>query len=342
MPSHPPPRPRRPSHCGVGERFIAALCRRTVYFTVRYPVMEIRSRLFIDEHGNEVRLTCERLRHILRRHPKMAFQMHRFAETLASPDAVGSSRFNQAVLLYYRLYSGPAGQEPLYLPRGEAEEDPRLHPHRLSRPESQRTGSMATRKVFVSYDHEVDMLEVLWAFRDGYFTPTDDERILKRLDYDGEVIGFLIQEMSTLNQPEPIEFELASEAPADDVANVTVKQAALRLGVSERRVRKLARDGRMRGSDKGGSGVADPHTGRGDSGKARSFRRRRACYCKRGVKRTHPSKSWSKQWQNAYLDHETIGTPRMNCTSQIHLPSTNSAVCVQLLNPVRCRSGAVR
>ena len=112
---------------------------------------------------------------------------------------------------------------------------------------------MATRKVFVSYDHEVDMLEVLWAFRDGYFTPTDDERILKRLDDDGEVIGFLIQEMSTLNQPEPIEFELASEAPADDVANVTVKQAALRLGVSERRVRKLARDGRMRGATKAGA-----------------------------------------------------------------------------------------
>ena len=30
------------------------------------------------------------------------------------------------------------------------------------------------------------MLEVLWAFREGYFTPTDDERILKRLDDDGQ------------------------------------------------------------------------------------------------------------------------------------------------------------
>ena len=80
---------------------------------------------------------------------------------------------------------------------------------------------MTSRKVFVSYDHEGDMLEVLWAFREGYFTPTDDERILKRLDDDGEVIGFLIQEMSTLNQPSSVEFELESEAPADDVANVT-------------------------------------------------------------------------------------------------------------------------
>ena len=112
---------------------------------------------------------------------------------------------------------------------------------------------MTTRKVFVSYDHEGDMLEVLWAFREGYFTPTDDERVLKRLDDEGEIIGFLIHEMSTLKQPNPVEFELASEAPADDVANVTVKEAATRLGVSERRVRQLARNGRVRGAIKVGA-----------------------------------------------------------------------------------------
>ena len=112
---------------------------------------------------------------------------------------------------------------------------------------------MASSKVSVWYDHEGDMLEVLWAFREGYFTPTDDERILKRLDDDGEVIGFLIQEMSTLKQPSPVEFELASESPADDVPNVTVRQAAIELGVSDRRVRQLAREGRVRGAAKAGS-----------------------------------------------------------------------------------------
>ena len=112
---------------------------------------------------------------------------------------------------------------------------------------------MTTMKVFVSYDHEGDMLEVLWALKEGYFTPTGDDRILKRLDDGGQVIGFLIHEMSTLRQPEPVEFELKSEAPSDDVANVTVKEAALRLGVSERRVRKLVRDGRVRGAIKTGS-----------------------------------------------------------------------------------------
>lgn len=112
---------------------------------------------------------------------------------------------------------------------------------------------MTSRKVSVWYDDEGDMLEVLWAFREGYFTPTDDERILKRLDDDGEVIGFLIHEVSTLKQPNPVEFELASETPEEDVANVTTREAARRLGVSERRVRQLARDGRVRGAIKSGS-----------------------------------------------------------------------------------------
>ena len=72
--------------------------------------METGVRRFTDEHGNEVRLTDERLRHILRRHPEMAFQMHRFAETLATPDAVRPSRSSQAVHLYYRLYPDLRGR----------------------------------------------------------------------------------------------------------------------------------------------------------------------------------------------------------------------------------------
>ena len=67
-------------------------------------------RSFTDERGNEVRLTDERLRHILRRHPEMAFQLHRFAETLASPDAVSPSRSSPAVHLYYRLYPDLRGR----------------------------------------------------------------------------------------------------------------------------------------------------------------------------------------------------------------------------------------
>ena len=67
-------------------------------------------RRYPDERGNEVRLTDERLRHILRSHPEMAFQLHRFAETLTSPDAVSPSRSNPTVQLYYRLYPDLRGR----------------------------------------------------------------------------------------------------------------------------------------------------------------------------------------------------------------------------------------
>ena len=81
-------------------------------------------RRFTDEHGNEIRLTDERLRHILRRHPEVAFQMHRFAETLASPDAVSPSRSSPAIQLYYRLYPDLRGRNRylcLVVKRGTAD-----------------------------------------------------------------------------------------------------------------------------------------------------------------------------------------------------------------------------
>ena len=67
-------------------------------------------RRFTDEHGNEVELTDERLGHILRRHPEMAFQTHRFAGTLTNPDAVRTSRSSPAAQLDYRLYPDLRGR----------------------------------------------------------------------------------------------------------------------------------------------------------------------------------------------------------------------------------------
>ena len=72
--------------------------------------METGVRRFTDQHGNEVRLTDERLRHMLRRHPEMAFQLHRIADTLAGPDAVTVSTSSPTVQLYYRLYPDLRGR----------------------------------------------------------------------------------------------------------------------------------------------------------------------------------------------------------------------------------------
>ena len=73
--------------------------------------MEAPLRRFTDERGGEVQLTDERLGHILRRHPDMAFQLHRLAETLAEPDAVRPSRSSPGVHLYYRLYPDLKGRD---------------------------------------------------------------------------------------------------------------------------------------------------------------------------------------------------------------------------------------
>ena len=111
---------------------------------------------------------------------------------------------------------------------------------------------MTNKTVSVWYDPEGDMLEVLWAFREGYFTTTADDRVLKRLDDSGEVIGFLIHEMSTFGQKSPFEFMLTSEETTHNVNAISVRGAALELGVSERRVRQQARKGRVRGAAKVG------------------------------------------------------------------------------------------
>ena len=72
--------------------------------------MEALLRRFTDDRGGEVQLTDERLRHILGRHPEMAYQLRRFAETLAQPDAVRPSRSSSGVRLYYRLYPDLKGR----------------------------------------------------------------------------------------------------------------------------------------------------------------------------------------------------------------------------------------
>lgn len=67
-------------------------------------------RRYTDEQGSEVRLTDERLRHILQRHGEVARQLHRFAETLAEPDAVTMSSTRPNTHHYYRLYPDLQGR----------------------------------------------------------------------------------------------------------------------------------------------------------------------------------------------------------------------------------------
>ncbi|MCY4624622.1 MAG: helix-turn-helix domain-containing protein [Chloroflexi bacterium] len=111
---------------------------------------------------------------------------------------------------------------------------------------------MQSQTVSVWFDRDGDMLEVLWGFREGIFVPTEDDRILKRLDDNGDVVGFLVHEFSTMAQSDPFEFRLEGEPEAAVPSAVTVKWAAAELGVSDRRIRELAKQGRVLGASKAG------------------------------------------------------------------------------------------
>ena len=98
-------------------------------------------------------------------------------------------------------------------------------------------------------DSEGDLLEVGWSVEKGYFTETDDERVLKRVNLDGEVIGFMVQGVGSM-KGSFIDLDLGPGKPTDTVDNLTVKGAAEELGVTKARVRQLAAQGRIEGAHK--------------------------------------------------------------------------------------------
>ena len=72
----------------------------------RPPVPSGVKALFLkDFMGNNVRLTSERLAHLLG-HPELQKQESRIAETLLQPDIVVQSQSDETVKLFFRLYSG--------------------------------------------------------------------------------------------------------------------------------------------------------------------------------------------------------------------------------------------
>lgn len=64
-----------------------------------------RMKVLYDHHRMPVRLTDERLSHILD-HPEMSGMESAIAETLRKPESVIQSRSEAGARLYYRLYPG--------------------------------------------------------------------------------------------------------------------------------------------------------------------------------------------------------------------------------------------
>lgn len=51
---------------------------------------------------------------------------------------------------------------------------------------------MSDTKVKLWYDQEGDYMEVIWDTKPGYFTATEDDRVMVMVDTEGNVQGFHI------------------------------------------------------------------------------------------------------------------------------------------------------
>ena len=71
-------------------------------------------------------------------------------------------------------------------------------------------------RVNVWYDAAGDFLDVTWERDYGYFTPTQDDRVMVRVAMDGRRLGFKIEEISSLTG-RPLRVKLAPQETAAPV-----------------------------------------------------------------------------------------------------------------------------
>jgi uncharacterized protein YuzE len=66
---------------------------------------------------------------------------------------------------------------------------------------------MALKIVKMWFDPEADFLEVIFEQKPGYSRPTENDQVMERVDVDGNVIGFSVLRVSSLNKT-PLEVAL--------------------------------------------------------------------------------------------------------------------------------------
>ena len=66
------------------------------------------------------------------------------------------------------------------------------------------------KTISVWYDKEGDFLEIMFERKKGYFKETDNDAIMKKVDMDGNVIGFSILGVSSIKRQAPVSVSLAN------------------------------------------------------------------------------------------------------------------------------------
>ena len=67
-------------------------------------------------------------------------------------------------------------------------------------------------EVKVWYDKEGDYLEVLFETKKGYFQETENDAVIKKVDEEGNIIGFYILKVSALEEQETLNISLRKQA----------------------------------------------------------------------------------------------------------------------------------
>jgi len=60
------------------------------------------------------------------------------------------------------------------------------------------------KEINVWFDSEGDYLEVIFERRKGYFSETENDAVMEKVDEEGNVIGFSILRVSALKERKPI------------------------------------------------------------------------------------------------------------------------------------------
>lgn len=142
-----------------------------------------------DYFGREIIVTPERLEHIREVHPFIAGYIYLIGETLTEPDEVRESSTTPTVHLFYRWYSDLSIGDKIVC--AVVKVSPFMGKVWSSR--------MEKGNVNIWFDKDGDFLEVIWEVNEGYFTETDDNRVMVKLDMDGNVLGFHILGFSSMD-----------------------------------------------------------------------------------------------------------------------------------------------
>lgn len=86
---------------------------------------------------------------------------------------------------------------------------------------------MEKKSVNLWYDEEGDFLEVVWERNPGYFSETEDDRVMVNLDMEGNVQGFHVLGLSAIRGA-PLDVDLTPAKPRNNPEEIAEWQRLTR------------------------------------------------------------------------------------------------------------------